>query len=317
MTHPVPRSGLEAILRSGGFAVTAELRATDGADAATVQRAAAPLVGVADAVNCTDNSAAHVHISPIAAAHVLIDAGLEPVVQFTCRDRNRLALQADLLGAAALGVHNVVCMTGDDVSVGDHPEARPLYDIDSLHLIRTARIMRDGTYLSGRPLDPAPSFFVGAVENPFAPPHDFRPLRLQKKVEAGAEFFQLQIVFNLERLRTFMRMVGDAGLRDRAFILASVCVPRSIRTLTYLRDVVPGIDVPDEVVRRLERVPAEKQSEEGIRLAVEIVQATREIEGVAGVHLIAIRWEEAIARVAEEAGLLPRPEPALASAPRP
>jgi 5,10-methylenetetrahydrofolate reductase len=315
MTSASARSGLEAILRSGGFAVTAELRATDGADPLSVQRAAAPLVGMVDAVNCTDNSAAHVHISPVAAAHILIDVGLEPVVQFTCRDRNRLGLQADLLGAAALGVHNVVCMTGDDVSVGDHPEARPLYDLDSIHLIRTARIMREGAYLSGRSLEPAPSFFVGGVENPFAPPHDFRPLRLEKKVEAGAEFFQLQIAFNLDRLRAFMRSAVDAGIHERAFILASVCVPRSVRTLRYLRDVVPGIDVPEEVVRRLERTPAEKQPEEGIRLAVEIVQAIRQVEGLSGVHLIAIRWEEAISRVAEEAGLLPRPQPALTAAP--
>jgi 5,10-methylenetetrahydrofolate reductase len=294
--------------------VTAELRATDGADAASVARVAAPLVGIVDAVNCTDNSAAHVHISPLAAAHLVRDAGLEPILQLTCRDRNRLALQADLLGAAALGVPNVVCMTGDDVTVGDHPEARPLYDIDSMHLIRTAWIMREGTYLSGRPLDPAPSFFLGGVENPFAPPHDFRPLRLQKKVEAGADFFQLQIVFNLERLRAFMKQVCDMGIHERAFLIASVCVPRSVRTLTYLRDVVPGIDVPDLVVRRLEEKPPEKQSDEGVRLAVELVQAVREIPGISGVHLIAIRWDEAVARVAEEAGLLPRPAPVLAPA---
>lgn len=309
-----PNSRLEAILRAGHFAVTAELPTVDSPDPAVTREAAARLVGVVDAANCTDNSAAHVHMSAVAAGHLAFDAGLEPIVQLTCRDRNRLALQADVLGAAALGIRNVEAMTGDDVSAGDHPEARPLWDLDSIHLIRTLRILRDrGTYLSGRPLDEPLRLFVGAVENPFAPPHEFRPARLQKKVEAGAQFVQTQIVFNVPRLRAFMARAVDLGITERCSVLPSVCVPRSARAARYLRDEVPGIDVPDAAIRRLEGVPEDRQAEEGIRLALEILAEVRDIPGVAGVHLIAIKWEEAIGRVAEEAGFLPRPEVTVAA----
>jgi methylenetetrahydrofolate reductase (NADPH) len=307
------RSRLEGLLRSGRFAVTAELGTVDSADLAEVRRVAEPLRGVADAVNCTDNSAAHVHLSPVAVARAAMDVGLEPIVQFTCRDRNRLALQSDILGAAALGVRNVECMTGDDVSAGDHPEAGASWDLDSLHLLQVARTMRDrGVFLSGRRLEGPPSYFLGAVENPFAPPQDFRPLRLGKKIEAGAEFFQLQIAFNTRLLRSFMARVVDLGFDRRAFILPSVCVPRSARALRYLRDEVPGVDVPEDVLARLERALPERQAEESIRMALETVAAIKGMPGVSGIHLIAIKWEEAIIRVAEEAGLLPRPElPAL------
>lgn len=302
------RSRLHELLRAGTFVVTAELQTTDGADAGTVYAAADALAGKVDAVNCTDNSAAHPHLSPLAAAKLLVDRGVEPIVQFTCRDRNRLALQADLLGAHALGARNVVCMTGDDVTAGDHPEAKPIYDIDSVHLLRIARILRDGgTYLSGRPLSSPPTFLIGAVENPFAPPVDFRALRLAKKIDAGAEFFQTQICFNVERMRAFMRLVVDSGAAERAWILAGVYVPRSGRAASYLRDWVPGIDVPDEVVRRLEGVASDRQEEEGVRIAVEICEEIRAMPGVAGLHLMSIKGDHAIVRVVEELGLLPRP----------
>jgi methylenetetrahydrofolate reductase (NADPH) len=304
-----PRSRLEAVLRSGTFAVTGELATVDSADPAAIRRVAEPLRGVVDAVNCTDNSAAHVHISPVAAARLVMDVGLEPIVQLTCRDRNRLALQSELVGASALGVRNVSCMTGDDVSAGDHPEARPIWDLDSLHLLRIARTLRDGgVYLSGRRLETPPAYFLGAVENPFAPPQDFRPIRLGKKVEAGAEFVQLQIAFNLPRLWAFLERAVDLGITERGFLLPSVCVPRSARALRYLRDEVPGIDVPEEVLARLERTLPDRQSEESIRMALETVAEVRDMPGVAGIHLIAIKWEEAIVRVADEAGLLPRPD---------
>jgi methylenetetrahydrofolate reductase (NADPH) len=308
-------SRLQEVLRSGRFAVTCELRTTDSADPDSIRRAAEPLRRHVDAVNCTDNAAAHVHISQVAAAHLLIESGLEPIAQFGCRDRNRLGLQADLLGAAALGVRNVVLMQGDDVSAGDHPEARPIWDLDSMHLIRTARVLRDqGTYLSGRRLNQAPRYFVGAVENPFAPPHEFRPLRLIKKIEAGAEFIQTQVVYNLPRLREFMARAADLGALSRAYVLPSVFIPRSARSLRYMRDQVPGIDVPIEYVERLERTPASRQAEESIRMATEIVHAIRQIPGVAGIHLISIKWEEAITRVVEAADLLPRPQPAVRAA---
>jgi len=303
-------SRLERLLRAGHFVVTGELQASDSADPEAIRRLAEPLRGFVDAVNCTDNSAAHPHISAVAAAHVLIDAGFEPLVQFTCRDRNRLGLQADLLGAAALGVRNVVLMSGDDVSAGDHPEARAVFDLDSIQLIQLARILRDeGTYASGRKLEEPPRYFIGAVENPFAPPLDFRPERLGKKVEAGAEFIQTQIVFNTAKMRRFMARAGDLGLLDRVFVIPSVFVPASAKAARYLRDWVPGIDVPDPVVDRLDRVPPDRQAEEGLRLALEIVDELRGMPGVAGIHLISIKWEEAITRVVEEAGLLPRPRP--------
>jgi methylenetetrahydrofolate reductase (NADPH) len=303
-----PRSRLEAVLRSGRFAVTVEMQPSNGADPAEVRALAEPLRGRVDAANCTDNPAAHPHLAAIAAGALVAQAGVEPIVQLTCRDRNRLALQADLLGAAALGARNVLLLTGDDVSAGDHPEAKPLFDIDSLHLLRIARLLRDeGTYLSGRALTSRPSFFIGAVENPFAPPHDFRPVRLVKKAEAGAEFVQTQLCFNFPRLSEFVRRAGDTGVFERLFLLVSVYVARSARAMRYLRDVVPGIDVPDDVLARLEKAPREKQAEEGFRLALETVQALRETPGVSGVHLISIKGQDAILRLIEAAGLLPRP----------
>lgn len=306
----VARSRLHELLLSDEFVVTAELRATDSADPSSVLELADGLRGQVDAVNCTDNSAAHTHVSGMAAAHLLIDAGVEPVLQFTCRDRNRLALQADLLGAAALGVRNVCLMTGDDVSAGDHPDAKPIYDVDSLHLLRIARIMRDeGTYLSGRKLETPPSFLVGAVENPFAPPHEFRPMRLGKKIEAGAEFIQTQICFDVPCLRLFLARAGDLGLLGAVPIIVGVFVPRSAKAARYMRDQVPGIDVPDGVIERMDAVPPDRQAEEGIRIATEIVNEVRDLPGIRGVHLMAIRNEAGIRRVLDDAGLLPRPEP--------
>ena len=308
MTEEVPRSHLHRLLQAGEFVVTAELQTSDSANPARVTELAGTLRGKVDAVNCTDNSAAHAHIAAIAAARLLLDLGIEPAMQLVCRDRNRLALQADLLGAAALGVRNIVCMTGDDVGAGDHPETKPIYDLDSVQLIRMATIMRDhGTYLSGRALTDAPSFLVGAVENPFAPPLEFRPMRLGTKIEAGAEFIQTQICFNLEKLRLFMSRCGELGLLDHVWVLAGVFVPSSASGTRYLRDQVPGVDVPAGVIERMASVPPGAQKEEGIRIALEIVEAVRAIPGISGIHLMTINHEEAIPRVVEGAGLLPRP----------
>ena len=307
MGEPAARSRLHELLLDGQFVVTAELQATDSGDPESVYKAAEPLAGKVDAINCTDNSAAHPHISQLAAARLLIDKGIEPVVQFVCRDRNRLALQADMLGAHALGARNIVCMTGDDVTAGDHPEAKPIYDLDSLHLLRIARILRDqGTYLSGRALSSPPTFLIGAVENPFAPPVDYRPIRLQKKVEAGAEFVQTQICFNVDRMRSFMKRVVEMGITERCWVIAGVYVPRSARAIRYLRDQVPGIDVPEDVVERVSSVDLDRQQDEGIALALEICRELREMPGVSGLHLMSIRGDHAIVRVIEELGLLPR-----------
>jgi methylenetetrahydrofolate reductase (NADPH) len=311
VTHGEPFSRLHRLLLDGEFVVTAEMQTTDSADPASIVRAAETLRGFADAVNCTDNSAAHPHVSALAASRILVEAGIEPVMQLVCRDRNRLALQADLLGAATLGVRNVACMTGDDVSAGDHPEAKPIYDIDSIHLLRIARMMRDeGTYLSGRALADPPSFLIGAVENPFAPPRDFRPMRLGTKIEAGAEFIQTQICFNVGAMRLFMARCGELGLLEHVWVLAGVFIPTSARGTRYLRDQVPGVDVPDDVITRMDAAAPQEQREEGIRIALEIVEDVRQIPGVSGIHLMTINHDEAIPRVVEAAGLLPRTAPA-------
>ena len=301
-------SRLASLLRDGRFVVTAELSSSNSADPDATWRRAEVLRGSVDAINCTDNTGAHVHMSSLAASHLLVEKGLEPVMQLTVRDRNRLALQADLLGAAALGIHNLVLMSGDDVTAGDHPEARRIYDIDSMQLVEVAAAMRDrGTYLSGRKLEQAPAFFIGAVENPFAPPLEFRPLRLQKKVQAGADFIQTQLVFDVPIFARFMAMAMDLGLSDKVFIIPSIGIPRSARGAHFMREKVPGLHVPDALVARLEKTPPGRQAEEGIQIAVELVNAVREIPGVAGVHLIGIKWEEGVVQVAEAAGLLPRP----------
>jgi methylenetetrahydrofolate reductase (NADPH) len=301
-------SRLASLLRAGQFVVTAELSSSDSADPEAVWRQGELLRGSVDAINCTDNTGAHVHLSALASAHLLVERRLEPIMQLTVRDRNRLALQADLLGASALGIENIVAMSGDDVTAGDHPEARRIYDIDSMQLIEIAAGMRDrGVYLSGRKLQKAPSFFIGAVENPFAPPLEFRPLRLQKKAKAGADFIQTQLVFDVRIFRTFMAMVADLGVLQRVFIIPSIGIPRSARGARFMKEKVPGLHVPDALVARMEKTPPARQADEGITIAVELVQQVREIAGVAGVHLIGIKWEEGVVRVAEAAGLLPRP----------
>ncbi|MDQ6883837.1 MAG: methylenetetrahydrofolate reductase [Candidatus Dormibacteraeota bacterium] len=308
MTATSTLSRLARLLHDGRFVVTAELTSSDSPDPVAIGRRAAVLRAAVDAVNCTDNTSAHVHLSALAAAHLLVEQGVEPIMQMTTRDRNRLALQADLLGAAALGVRNVVLMSGDDVTAGDHPEALRIHDIDSLQLIEVAKGMRDrSVYLSGRRLEGSPSLFIGAVENPFAPPLDFRPLRLQKKVAAGADFIQTQLVFDIDRFTRFMSQVRDLGLLEKVFIIASVGIPRSARGARFMKEKVPGLHVPDALVARLEQIAPARQAEEGIAIAVEIVSALRTIPGVAGVHLIGIKWEEGVVRVAQQAGLLPRP----------
>jgi methylenetetrahydrofolate reductase (NADPH) len=240
------------------------------------------------------------------------------VLQVSCRDRNRIAIQGDILGAAAMGVHNVLCLTGDDVSVGDQPEAKPVFDLDSMHLLATARAMRDrGMFLSGRKLTVPPRLFLGAAANPFVPPYDWRPLRLAKKIQAGADFIQTQYCFDLPRFREYMARVRDLGLHEKVFILVGVGPLRSDRAAEFIRTRVPGVVIPDEIVDRLRKTPKEKKRAEGKRICVEIIQQVREIEGVAGIHVMAYRQEELVAEIIQEAGLLPRPRRTGPSAPLP
>jgi methylenetetrahydrofolate reductase (NADPH) len=300
-------SRLERVLRAGLFAVTAELNPPDSANPEEVYEAALVLSTVCDGINATDASGAHCHMSSVAICALLTRAGYSPVLQVSCRDRNRIAIQGDLLGAAAMGVGNVLCLTGDDVTVGDQPQAKRVFDFDSIQLLRTAVIMRDkGMFLSGRKLTVPPRLFLGAAANPFAPPFDWRPLRLAKKVAAGADFIQTQYCFDVPRLQTFMERVRDLGLHEKVFILVGVGPLRSEKTAEFMRTKVPGVHIPDAIVERLRKTPTEQKREEGKRICIEIIQQVREIEGVSGVHVMAYRQEELVAEIIEEAGLLPR-----------
>lgn len=308
MAPLIAGSRLEQVLHSKGFAVTAEFNAPDSADPDRIIEHAAGLAAICDAINVPDASGANVHISPLSISALLVRHGLEPVLQLTCRDRNRIALQGDLLGGAALGVRNVLCLTGDGIQTGDQREAKAVFDLDSIALLQTARILRDdGRFLNGRPLDAAPLLFLGAAENPFAAPLDFRPLRLQKKIEAGANFIQTQFCFDVVQLRRFMQAVRDLGLHERAFILAGVGPLRSARSAAWMRTHVPGVVIPDELVRRLAELPPARQPAEGKRICLEIIAQIREIEGISGVHIMAYHNAELAAEVIDEAGLLPRP----------
>lgn len=299
---------LERVLRSGRFAVTSELNPPDSADPDDVYAAALVLSSVCDAINAVDASGAHCHMSSVAICALLTRAGYEPVFQITGRDRNRIAIQGDVLGAAAMGVHNVLCITGDDVSVGDQPEAKRVFDFDSIQMLNTVRIMRDeGVFLSGRKLTTPPRLFLGAAANPFVEPFDWRPLRLAKKVAAGANFIQTQYCFDIPRLQSYMQRVRDMGLHEKVYILVGVGPLRSERAAEYMRTQVPGVRIPDAVIERLQKTPRERKQAEGKRICVEIIQQVREIEGVAGVHVMAYRQEELVAEIIEEAGLLPRP----------
>ena len=299
------RSGshLEEVLRGGRFAVTAELNPPDSADPESVYQRARVIAPVCDAINATDASGAHVHMSSVGVCALLTRAGFDPVMQVSCRDRNRIAIQGDLLGAAAMGVRNVLCLTGDGVQAGDQPQAKPVFDLDSMTLLRTASILRDkGEFLSGRKLEVPPRLFLGAAENPFAPPYDFRPHRLKKKVDAGADFIQTQYCYDVPRLREFMAKVRELGVDQKVFILVGVGPLRTAKAAEWMRTNVPGVSIPDEIIDRMKR----GGKGEGKRLCVEIIQQIREIQGVAGVHIMAYRQEELVPEIVEEAGLLVR-----------
>jgi methylenetetrahydrofolate reductase (NADPH) len=310
-----PGDRLESVLRSGQFAVTSELNAPDSADPTDLYKNARLLSEVCDAVNATDGAGANCHMSSIACSTLIVRAGCEAVLQVNCRDRNRIAIQGDLLGASALGIRNVLCITGDDVSAGDQPGAKPVFDFDAIHLLRTACIMRDhGILLSGRKITAPPHYFLGAVVNPFVPPFDVRPLRLAKKVDAGAEFIQTQFCFDVPRFEAYMQRVRDLGLHERTCILVGVGPLRSDRAAEYMRTRVPGVSIPDEIIDRLAKTPKARKQEEGLRICVEMIKQVQEIEGVRGVHVMAYRQEEAVAEIVGRAGLLPRPYSETASA---
>ena len=307
----IATTGLRGRLGSGGFAVTAEIGPPRGADAGELLRTAEPLRGWVDAVNITDNAGAHVRMASWAGSLLVAQAGIEPVMQLTCRDRNRLALQSDLLAAWAVGIPNVLLMTGDHLKFGDDSGAAPVFDLDSVQLLWAARTMREeGRLISGRALTGRPGWLIGAVENPFAPPAGFRAARLAKKAAAGAEFVQTQFVFDVAAFARWIAQVRDLGLDQRCRILAGVGPVRSLRVLGHLRTAVPGLSIPDEVDRRLRAVPARQVAEEGTRICAEIIEQVRRIPGVSGVHVMAPGYEHGIPGILERAGLARR-DPAV------
>ena len=296
-------SRFEQVLRAGHFTITAELAPPDSASPHEVYQRAQAFDGWVDTINATDGSGANVHMSSVGVCALLTQVGYSPVMQISCRDRNRIAIQGDVLGAAAMGVSCILCLTGDGIQVGDQPGAKPVFDLGSISLLRTIRYMRDEKrFLSGRPLTKGPDVFLGAAENPFAPPYDFRPVRLKKKVEAGAQFIQTQYCFDFPLLKRFMDRVRDMGLHEQAFILIGVGPLPSARAARWVRSNVPGVHIPDEYIRRLEQ--AAQPAIEGRRACVEMMQQIREIKGVAGVHMFAPRQEHHVGEMIKESGIL-------------
>ncbi|MCK4718413.1 MAG: methylenetetrahydrofolate reductase [Thermoplasmata archaeon] len=300
-------SNLERVLVGGGFAFTSELGPPKGADPEKIRSKGVLLKDCSDAVNITDNQTAIARLSSIAAGKLLLDMDIEPVIQITCRDRNRLALQSDILGAASLGMKNVLCLTGDHQSFGNHPQARGVFDIDSIQLIRAFKMLRDEeVFMSGDKLRASPpKLFIGGVANPFTDPPGASLLRLEKKIDAGADFIQTQAIFNVHRFAEWMDEVRDRGLDRRTHILAGVSPVKSPRIAARMRDVIPGMDVPDGIVERMEG--AQDPLEEGFQISLEIMKELKSIKGVHGMHVMAILWESIVQRLAEEAGMLPRP----------
>lgn len=294
---------LEKVLRRGTFAVTAELSAPDSANPEDVYQRARIFDGYVDGINATDGSGANCHMASIAVCALLTRAGYAPIMQISCRDRNRIAIQGEILGASAMGVTNILCLTGDGVQVGDHPQAKPVFDLDCMSLLAIARTMRDEShFFSGRKITEPPRIFLGAAANPFVADVDFRVNRLAKKITAGAQFIQTQYCFDVELFKAFMQRVRDKGLDEKVFIMVGVGPLASARAATWIRNNVPGVHIPDKVIKRL--ISAENQKQEGINLCIDLVQEIKEIAGVSGVHIMAYRQEEAVAEIIDRSGVL-------------
>jgi methylenetetrahydrofolate reductase (NADPH) len=301
-------SRLKKVLDMGELAVTAECGPPQGADPDAILRKADLLSGKVDAINVTDNQTAIVRMSSLAACSLLLSRGLEPVLQAVVRDRNRIALQSDILGASAIGIKNILCLSGDHQCFGNQPQAMGVFDLDSIQLVQTIKTMRDqGTVLGGESLTKSPRLFIGAAANPFADPLEMRVIRLAKKIRAGADFIQTQCVYNLPRFQEWMSMIRDKGLTEQVSILAGVTPLKSAGMARYMKDKVSGMDIPDEVIKRMEGVPKTGQREVGIQICVETIQRLKEMQGIRGFHIMAIEWEEAVGEIVERAGLLPRP----------
>lgn len=300
-------SRLERVLDAGHFAFTGELGPPQGANVEAIRKKASHLKGIVDAVNITDNQTAVVRMASWAAGLVAIQEGLEPNYQMVCRDRNRIAMQSDILGAYAHGIRNMLCLSGDHQQFGNHPFTKGVFDIDSIQLISMVKGMRDNKkFLNGDDIDGAPQLFIGAAANPFAEPFEFRVHRLAKKIEAGADFIQTQCIYDMKRFREWMKQAHDMGLTEKVSILAGVTPLKSGGMARYMAKNVSGIIIPDEIIDRI--VNAKKAAEEGIKICVEQIEELKEIKGVRGVHLMAIEWEHKVPEIAERAKLIPRPQ---------
>ena len=302
-------SRLEKVLAAGHIAVTSECGPPRGSDPDVIVKKGELLRGYVDAVNVTDNQTSVARMSSVAASIRLKQMGLEPVLQMVTRDRNRVAIQSDILGAASFDIHNILCLSGDHQSFGDSAAGQNVYDLDSMQLVKTVRHMRDeGKFLGGDEISRPPAMFVGAAANPFADPFEIRVMRLAKKVAAGAEFIQTQCIYNLDKFEEWMKGVRDRGLHEKVYIMAGITPMKSAGMAKFMKNRVPGMDVPDEVVKRLSDTPKDKQAEEGIKICIESIQRLKEVEGVRGFHIMAIEWEEKVPEIVKSAGLLPRPE---------
>ncbi len=301
-------SRLERLLQAGQFVVTGECGPPKGSDLDKVKQKAEFLIGHVDAVNVTDNQTAIVRMSSIGASALLVQMGLEPVMQMVCRDRNRIAMQSDVFGAYALGIRNMLCLSGDHQKFGNHAGAKNVYDVDSIQLIDMVRRMRDeGKVASGDDIEGVPRMFIGAAANPFGDPFAFRVTRLAKKIGAGVDFIQTQCIYNMDKFKAWMRQVVDQGLDQKVHILAGVTPLKSLGMARYVANNVSGIEVPDALIKRIKGVPRNNRAREGIQICIEQIQQLREIPGVHGIHLMAIEWEHKVPEIVEGAGLYPRP----------
>ena len=302
-------SKLEKILAAGHLAVTSECGPPRGSDPQDTIKKAELIKDHVDAINITDNQTSVTRLCSLAACIRLKLMGLEPVLQMVTRDRNRIALQSDILGAASYDINNILCLSGDHQSFGDCAEGQNVHDLDSMQLIKVVRQMRDeGKFIGGDDIKRPPQMFVGAAANPFADPFEIRVPRLAKKIAAGVEFIQTQCIYNLDKFEEWMKLVRDRGLHEKAYILAGLTPMKNVGMARYMKKRVPGMDVPDEIIKRLADTPKEKQAEEGIKICIESIERLKAVEGVAGFHIMAIEWEQKVPGIVEDAGLYPRPQ---------